>query len=62
MLSISEAKKLIGQDGKQLSDGEILKLLSDLYILADLVLKSWQSNKSCEENKSENGVDKLSNL
>ena len=42
IISLKEARKLLGKDGKDLSDGEVEKLVDDLSALARAFIQSVQ--------------------
>lgn len=46
IISVKEARKLLGKDAGELSDQQIVELLEDLTILARLQLKNFSVRKS----------------
>lgn len=52
IISVKEARKLLGKDAKELNDQEIEKLISDLQFLARYTINQFRSSGTASVNKN----------
>ena len=46
MLSLEEARKLLGNDGKEYTDAEVEQIRDECQILGEIIFESWMKEKN----------------
>ncbi|QQR77480.1 MAG: hypothetical protein IPJ67_05150 [Candidatus Moraniibacteriota bacterium] len=49
MLSIEEARKLLGDDGKEYTDAEVEQIRDECRILGEIIFESWMKEKNSDK-------------
>lgn len=49
MLSIEEARKLLGEDGDKYTDAEVEQIRDECQTLGEIIFESWMKEKNSEK-------------
>lgn len=49
MLSIEEARKLLGEDGEKYTDAEVEQIRDECQTLGEIIFESWMKEKGNEK-------------